>query len=54
MNGIGNGVAKDLTYTTRGHKLREQLLEGIGGGTRWRGTKGKIETTVIAQSIKYI
>ena len=46
-NSIGNGEAKELTCTTRGHELRGGLLEGMGvlaGGEKGR----KIGTTVIA------
>ena len=37
-NSIGNGEAKELSCITRGYKLREALLEGMGG-TRWKGAK---------------
>ena len=43
-NSIGNGEAKELTCTTRGHELRGGLLEGMGvlGGREQRGRMGQL------------
>ena len=36
---MGNGEAKELICTTHGHQLR--WVNDGGGGTGWRGIKGK-------------
>ena len=46
-NSIGNGEAKELICTTRGHGLRAGI-SGRNQGTGWRGAKGKNGTTMIA------
>ena len=50
---MGNVEAKELICMTHGHELR--WGNDVGGGTGWRGMKGrKNGTTVTASSIKYI
>ena len=41
-NSIGNGEAKELICTTRGHELRAGASNAGGSGIAgWRGIKGK-------------
>ena len=37
---MGNGEAKELTYTTHGHELRGKIAGGKGD-TVWRRAKGE-------------
>ena len=47
MNSMENVEAKELTYTTHGHKLRRGIAGGNGGAGQ-RGQREKIGTTVTA------
>ena len=52
---IGNGVAKELICMTHGHEQwGRDCLRNLGGTGCGRGKGGKIITTVIALSIKYV
>ena len=38
-NSVGNGEAKELICTTRGHELKEEML--VGEGCKAEGNKGE-------------